>query len=190
MRREGDIRLNADLGGGSIWDIGGYPVSFFRMMLGTEPVEVHGWQNTSPEGVDLSFAGQLRFPGGAVAQFFSSFQSAPHTDVDILGTGGRIQLNLPYLNKVGVQSQVRIWRTGKAKPAGTFSDSASQFDEETVTYEDVNAYQCEVESMAACVLDGAEPAVPLAESRGNVAAVEALCKSAREGKPVQLTPRD
>jgi predicted dehydrogenase len=50
----------------------------------------------------------------------------------------------------------------------------------------VNAYQHEVDALAACILDGAEPVVPLADSRGNVAALEALSLSAREGRPVRL----
>jgi D-xylose 1-dehydrogenase (NADP+, D-xylono-1,5-lactone-forming) len=184
--RPGDVRLDFGLGGGSIWDIGGYPVSFMRTMLAADPLEVHGWQIENEQGVDLSFAGQMRFPGGTLAQFFSSFQTAPHTEVDFLGTAGRIHLDLPYLNKVGIAAHVRIWRTGKGKPSGTFSDGVSQFEEESLTFEDVNGYQNEVEAMAASILDGAPPVVSLSDSRANVATLEALCKSAREGRPVRL----
>jgi hypothetical protein len=42
--------------------------------------------------------------------------------------------------------------------------------------------------MAAAVLDGAAPVVPLADSRDNVATIEALCRSARENRPVPLPP--
>ena len=49
-----------------------------------------------------------------------------------------------------------------------------------------NAYRDEVESMAATVLDGAEPVISLADSRANVAAVTALYRSAREGRPVAV----
>src|SRR5262249_35121293 len=86
LARPGDIRLDPSLGGGSIWDLGSYPVSFMRTMLRAEPIEVHGWKIGPQEGVDLSFAGHLRFPGGAVTQFFSSFQTAAHSGVDILGS--------------------------------------------------------------------------------------------------------
>ena len=53
-------------------------------------------------------------------------------------------------------------------------------------FENVNGYQHEVEAVVACVLDGAEPVVSLADSRGNVATLEALCTSAREDRPVRL----
>jgi len=185
LERPGDIRLAPALGGGSIWDLGSYPVSFMRTMLSAEPVEVHGWQISGSGSVDLSFAGQLRFASGALAQFFSSFQAVPQASVELIGSIGAIHLDLPYVNKVGVTSQVRICRVRPNRPSGTFGD-ASSLEEETLTYENVNAYRDEVEAMVACILEGAEPVVSLADSRGNAAALEALCASARESRPVRL----
>jgi xylose dehydrogenase (NAD/NADP) len=188
LARPGDIRLDPALGGGSIWDLGSYPVSFMRTMLRADPVEVHGWKTTGKEhvGVDLSFGGQMRFASGTLAQFFSSFEAVPQANVDLVGSTGRIHLDLPFLNKVGVSSHVRIERTGEHRTTGTFSDGVSQFDEEMIVYENVNGYQHEIDALAACILDGAKPVVPLADSRGNVATLEALCMSAREGRPVRL----
>lgn len=186
LERPGDIRLDPALGGGSIWDLGSYPVSFTRAMLGAEPLEVQGWQVAGQGGVDLSFAGQLRFAGGALAQFFSSFQAVPQADVDLIGSAGAIHLDLPYLNKVGVDSRVRLSRLRPARATGTFGDASSQMEEEVLTYPLVNAYQDEVEAVVACLLDGAAPLVPLADSRGNIAALEALCVSAREDRVVRL----
>ncbi len=185
----GDIRLDPALGGGSIWDLGSYPVSFMRTMLRAEPIEVHGWRHDDQGGVDLSFAGHLRFASGTWAQFFSSFQTAPYAHVDLLGSSGRIALDLPYLNKVGVSSEIRIWRSGGNHASGTFGDSPSTVEEELVTYDNVNAYENEIEAMVASILDGAEPVVPLSDSRGNVATLAALCASAREGAAVHLECR-
>jgi xylose dehydrogenase (NAD/NADP) len=186
LARPGDIRLDPALGGGSIWDLGSYPVSFMRTMLRSEPIKVHGWSVVGKERVDLSFAGHLRFAGGAVTQFFSSFQTAPHSSVDILGSAGRVSLELPYLNKVGVSSEVRIWRSGASRAAGTFSDSPGNIEEEVLTFDNINAYENEVASMVASILDGAPPVVSLAESRGNVAALAALSASARTGAAIQI----
>jgi predicted dehydrogenase len=186
LARQGDIRFEAALGGGSIWDLGSYPVSFMRTMLGANPVEVHGWQTGGQGGADLSFSGQMRFACGALTQFFSSFQAVPQANVDLVGSNGSIHLDLPYVNKVGVTSRVRICRAGENRSVGTFGDASSELDEEILTYENVNGYQHEVEAMAACVLDGAEPVVSLADSRGNVATLEALCASARDGRPVRV----
>src|SRR5262249_31225333 len=154
-------------------------------MLRANPVEVHGWQ-TGEGGVDLSFIGQMRFASGAVGQFFSSFQAVPQADVDLIGSAGTVHLDLPYVNKVGVTSQVRVRRAGENRSSGTFGDASSPFEEETLIYENVNGYQHEVEAMVACILDGAKPIVSWADSRGNIATLEALCTSAREDRPVHL----
>src|SRR2546423_1783083 len=145
LARQGDIRFDPALGGGSIWDLGSYPVSFIRTMLRANPIEVHGWQMPIDGGVDLSFTGQMRFASGALTQFFSSFQAVPQTSVDLIGSAGTIHVDLPYLNKVGVTSQVRICRTGENRSVGTFGDASSPLEEETLTYENVNGYQYEVE---------------------------------------------
>jgi predicted dehydrogenase len=50
LARPGDIRLDPALGGGSIWDVGSYPVNFMRTMLRANPVEVHGWQISGEGG--------------------------------------------------------------------------------------------------------------------------------------------
>lgn len=185
LERPHDIRLDQALGGGSIWDLGSYPVNFMRTMLRADPVEVQGWQNAGAGDVDLSFSGHLRFASGAWGQFVSSFQAAPFARVNILGSSGRVELDLPFLNKVGITSTVRILRNVANRAAGTFSDSAA-VDEEIVTYESVNAYQNEVDAMVAAILDGTPPVVPLTDSRGNVATLEALCKSAVQGTLVRM----
>ncbi len=186
LSREADIRFDPALGGGSIWDLGSYPVNFIRTMLSAQAVEVQGWQATSASGVDVSFCGQLRFASGALAQLFSSFQAVPYAEADILGTNGRITLDLPYVTKVGATSHVHIERVGPEATAGVFGDSISQLEEETLTYEDIDAYRCEVDAMVASVLDGAGAVVPLWDSRNNVATLAALVESAQCGRPVRL----
>jgi xylose dehydrogenase (NAD/NADP) len=64
--------LDPALGGGSLWDVGCYPVSFAQALAGGDPLEVFGWQVLGDTGVDLTFAGQMRFGGGVLAQFDSS----------------------------------------------------------------------------------------------------------------------
>ena len=71
----GDCRLRPEWGGGSLWDVGCYPISFTRFLLGQEPVEVFGSQTKGPTGIDLTFAGQLVFANGVLAQIDSGFRS-------------------------------------------------------------------------------------------------------------------
>lgn len=182
----GDIRLEPSLGGGALWDLGSYPVSFMRAVMRENPVEVQGTQIGDEGGVDLTFAGQLRFASGAVGQLYCSFQALPHSEGDIVGSRGMVHLDLPWVNRMGVTANVSVVRTAGAQGDATFSDVAEGSEAETLVFENVNGYQDEVDAMEAGILDGAEPAVPLAHSRDTVATVVALHRSAREGRPVRL----
>ena len=181
----GDIRLDTNMGGGSLWDLGSYCVSFARTVLQAEPVEVSAYQVSGDTGVDMSFAAQMQFPTGTLVQFFSSFQSFAHIEADFLGTEGRIFADIPWANHIGASASVRVTRSGDAEDTSTFSDSVEGHTTDTKTYKDMNAYQCQIDSMVESVLDGAEPVISLADSWKNVATIVALHQSAQTGNPVE-----
>ena len=163
--------LDPDLGGGSLWDVGCYPISFAQALVGADPLEAFGWQILSDTGVDLTFAGQLRFANGVLAQFHSSFQAPERWGAQVIGSQGTMVLAEPWRHQPQEPAIISLRRNG---------------GEELVTLEDVDAYLCEVEAMADCLLEGAAPPYSLAESRGNVATISALLESARQGKPVRV----
>jgi len=170
LRNPDNVRLNPSLGGGCLWDVGCYPVSFSRAMLGSGPAEVTGWRIPGPSGVDVAFAAQMRFPGGALAQTTCSFRTVNHWDAEIVGTEGRIYLDQPWCHTPGLPGHVRIVRRDR---------------EETRTYRK-DAYLFEVKQMEACILNGVAPHLPLSDSRENVATLVALYESARRNAPVRL----
>lgn len=90
-----NVRLNPGLGGGSVWDIGCYPVSYTRFVIGSEPQEVFGWQVTGASGVDEVFTGQMRFPG-VLAQFDCGFRSSYRTHMEFVGSQGTIDVPAPF----------------------------------------------------------------------------------------------
>ena len=186
LERKGDIRLDPLLGGGALWDLGSYPVCFMRTMIGANPVEVHGWQVSGTSGVDLTFVGQMRFHTGTVGQFFSSFQAVRRTEADLIGSRGIIHLDQPWLSNTGELASVRIAREDDLRQRGTFGSTPGGPVTETLAFENVNAYQDEVDAMVASILDGADPVISLEDSRDNVATLAALYRSAREGLPMSL----
>ena len=186
LSRAGDIRFDPSLGGGSLWDLGSYCVSFMRIVLGQEPLEVHGWQRSGPAGADASFAGHLRFPSGVLGEFFSSFETSPHIEADLLGSAGRITLDVPWASRLDTVSRIRVWRAGDSAPQGTFSDSSENQRYEEYAFENVNAYREQIASMTATLLDGASPVITLDDSRANVAALVALARSAAAGASVRI----
>ena len=181
----GDIRLDANMGGGSLWDLGSYCVSFARTVLQAEPVEVNAYQVRGDTGVDMSFSAQMQFPAGTLVQFFCSFQSFAHIEADFLGTEGRIFADIPWANHIGASTNVKVTRSGEAEGTSTFSDGMEGHTTDTKAYENMNAYQCEINSMVKSVLDGAEPVISLTDSWRNVATIVALHESARTDKSVR-----
>lgn len=170
LTREGDVRLNPAMGGGSIWDIGCYPISYARMVVGTNPLEVFGWQVTGPTGIDETFAGQLRFANDVLAQFDSSFVVPFHTFMEIVGSEGT--LNIPRPFRPETDENIYLTRGDKT---------------ETIKVPGQELYTGEVENMADAILLGQEPRVSLEDSRANVAVISSLLESARTGKPIKLT---
>ena len=184
-----DIRREPEKGGGALWDIGSYPVSFARTMAGENPVAVAGWQLPSDRGVDMDFGGQLHFSAGILAQFTCSFQTLTHWEAKLIGSQGYIHLDLPWQNQVGAKARVEVVRAGVGATT-TFGDSREQLAKELLVYENCDAYFCEVEATAASILDDAPPTITPEDSRGNVATLVALYTAARENRIVALRERD
>src|SRR5512139_3822581 len=96
LDRPNDVRLRPEWGGGCLWDVGCYPISFTRFVLDGEPVEVTGAQALGPTGIDETFAGQMIFPGGALVQIDAGFRSPVRAELEIAGTEGTIRVRHPW----------------------------------------------------------------------------------------------
>lgn len=181
-----DVRLAPDQGGGSLWDLGSYCVSFARTVLQDEPVEVLASETTSDRGVDLSLSGQMRFAKDIHVHFFSSLQSFAHVEADLLGSEGRMQLDFPWVNQLGRSGTVKLIRHDGSPRKSAWDDGMLNQTTQLQTYPDVNAYQDELDSMVTSIVDGTEPVITLTDSRKNVAAIVALLESARTGRAVVI----
>ncbi|MDP3046333.1 MAG: Gfo/Idh/MocA family oxidoreductase, partial [Chloroflexota bacterium] len=167
---EGYIRLDASMGGGSIWDTGCYPISFGRYVAGAEPLEAFGWQVLGPTGVDETFVGNLRFPGDVFLQFDSGFHTPWRPRFELAGSEAILTvLQHPY--NPGFNCGIRLIRKDR---------------EEIIKPPEQLNYLGEVEDMADAILLGKEPRISLEFSRGNIAAINALLRSAREGCTVSV----
>jgi xylose dehydrogenase (NAD/NADP) len=91
----GNYRLDPGLGGGALLDVGCYGVSAARWFLG-EPDRVGAVEHREPGGVDLSVAAALRFPGGATATVWGSFESPEEQELVLVTTSGSRRLERPF----------------------------------------------------------------------------------------------
>jgi xylose dehydrogenase (NAD/NADP) len=165
LDRPDDVRWKPELGGGSLWDIGSYPVSFIRWIAG-EPQEVFGWQTLSDTGVDATFAGLLHYHNGVLGVFDCGFCQHFRVQAEIVGTAGSLIVERPY--SISSESRIRLQQG---------------LEETEIGLPEADAYQCEVEAMTAAILNGAPLPVPLESSRANIATLNTLYESARQGRP-------
>lgn len=169
VKQSGNIRLLAETGGGSIWDVGCYPISYARLLAGEEPVEVFAWQRKAKSGVDELFVGQLRFPNGIIAQFDSGLMSARRQYVELGGSDASLEIPVPF--KPENRAEIILRR---------------ESGREVIRIQSGVLYSGEIEDMADAVLLGKPSRVSLQFSEGNLRTIRALLKSAQSGKPVTL----
>ena len=176
LSRPNDVRLVPEWGGGSLWDVGCYPVSYARLLAG-EPLAVTAQAVRHETGIDMAVAGTLLFPDDVVGVFDCGFGAHFRTFVEIAGTEGVITLETPF--KPGAEAPVRLTRGDEVQ---------------TLIVAGEPLYLGEVQDLEAAALDGRPTRVTLADSRGNIATLVALHDAARTGRVVapfrhRMTPR-
>jgi xylose dehydrogenase (NAD/NADP) len=170
LDRPGNIRWSPETGGGSLWDIGCYPVSYAQMVMGSAPVELFASQVIGPSGVDLSFTGQMHYPNEGFAQIQSSFVLPYYSSIEIRGTKGTIIVPDPYNPKTN-ETRIIVIREN---------------DREELKFYYPHIYQGEIEDLAEVIRSQKPPRLPLSESRDIIATLTGLYRSAIDDRPLQF----
>ena len=165
-----NVRMKPEWGGGSMWDVGVYPMSYMQNLMGSVPERVFASQWVGESGVDEVFAGQMEYANGVIGQFSCGFRSPFQTYIEIVGTEGRLFVERPFV----VPQDGKIIFTN---PDGVT---------ELVSVPEKELYLGEVEDMHAAILDGQPQFLKLSETRDHIKTVLALYESARTGQPVTL----
>lgn len=166
LRSQDNIRLDPDLGGGALMDVGCYCVNVSRTVAGEEPSEVIAIADWTGWGVDDFLAGMMRFPGGAVAHFDCALTMERSESFEVAGTDGYLTVPAAFLPGKGDVDFTEV--RGREPPKGHLVRGADE-------------YQLMVEHFASCVLDGKAPRYPVSEAAANMRVIEALYRSARGG---------
>lgn len=172
IQNPGNVRLVPEWGGGCLWDVGVYPLSFAQFVMGSTPQQVWGRQWLGESGVDESFSGQMDYGNGRVAQISAGFRMPFHTWAEIIGTKGRLTLSRPF---VGLEKNDRQL---------LFHHPDDTIEEIPVPEKEL--YLGEVEDMHAAILDGQANYLSLAETRHHIQTVLALYESAQSGNVIYL----
>ncbi|HMK82105.1 MAG TPA: Gfo/Idh/MocA family oxidoreductase [Candidatus Bathyarchaeia archaeon] len=171
VTRPNNIRLQPELGGGSLMDVGCYCVNINRTIAAQEPVEVQAYAKWGATGVDEQMTCSLRFSNGILAQFDCALTLDRREFCQLVGTTGVLDVPLAFL-------------------PGTEDTTIRQQQGQNVVLHKIHGvdeYRLMVEYFANCVLKDQTPRYPPSEAAANMRVIEALYRSARDnGKPMPV----
>jgi len=161
---ETDVRVSAQLDGGSLMDVGCYCISGARLVAG-EPERVTAEQLLDANGVERRMAGVMRFPGDVMATFMCGFDTTTHETLEVIGQDGRILLPDPWHSTTGVL----------------------YLDDDEIRVPPTNPYLLELEDMGAAIRGDRPPLLGRADALGQARTIDALYRSAASGG-IPVTP--
>jgi predicted dehydrogenase len=162
-----NVRLRPDVEGGALMDVGCYCVSGARLLAG-EPERVYAEQTLGPTGVDVVFAGTLRFADEVVAQLDCGLVLPERDELEAIGEDGSLFLDDPWHARRPV---IELRREGAV---------------ERIELEPEDSYRLELENLSDAIRGRGEPLLGREDAVGNARAIEALYRSAETGSPVAL----
>jgi xylose dehydrogenase (NAD/NADP) len=162
-----NIRLRTDVEGGSLMDVGCYCVSGSRL-LGGEPESVYGQAYVGPSGTDWVFTGLMRFPDEVLATFDCGTCLVERDELEAIGTEGSLFLDDPWHCDEPV---IELRRDGEV---------------ERIELDPVDSYGLELENLSRAIRGQAEPLLGREDAVAQARAIDALFRSADEGRAISL----
>ena len=167
-----NIRNIPEAGGGALMDIGCYPINISRFLFGEEPVRVLSVAERDPEmKTDRLTSAILDFPSGQ-SIFTCSTQLVPYQRINVFGTKGRIEVEIPF-------------NAPPDKPTRIFIDDGRDIfggGITTETFPICDQYTIQGDAFSRAILDNTQVPVPLEDAIKNMAVIEAIFRSAATGR--------
>jgi xylose dehydrogenase (NAD/NADP) len=162
-----NVRFRKEWGGGSIYDVGCYPITAARLLLGKEPEAVTVQALFSPEhgDVDMMASGLLEFDGAVSLSFDCGMWAAFRNPLEVVGTDGLIEVPSAYV-------------TGAPGSANFFVTAKGERREVKVPH--VNQYALQADHLARAIIDGTPLAFGPDDAVANMRIIDACLKSAEE----------
>ncbi|WP_054942360.1 Gfo/Idh/MocA family protein [Paenibacillus ihuae] len=166
-----NIRFKSAWGGGSLYDVGCYPLSAARLLFGAEPEAVTVQAIFSPEhdNVDMMASGLVEFPGGVSLIFDCGMWAYNRQLLEVLGTEGRIEIPMPF--------------NARFEDAEFFVHTGGEVSRFAAT--GANPYVRQADNFAAAVF-GDKPLVADDDPVQSMKLIEACLESARRRERISL----
>jgi predicted dehydrogenase len=165
ITRAPNVRLNAELAGGGLMDVGCYCISQSRFLFDSEPLRVYSRADYDPEyKVDMLACGILEFPTGR-ATFDCGFELPFRCDYEVAGSKGRIVCPLSVLPGDGAELQIQV---GGAT--------------ETERFPGFNQYSLEFDHLSRSIMEGTPLDYDTADAIKQQKVIDAIYRSTRSGQ--------
>jgi xylose dehydrogenase (NAD/NADP) len=164
-----NVRFVKEWGGGSIYDVGVYPISAARLILDAEPEAVTCRAMFSPEhgDVDMMASGLIEFPNDVSLTFDCGMWADFRNTLEILGTKGRIEVPSAFIGSPNFIVHSKGTRREVEMP-------------------EVDSYALQADDVAEAVFGVKQQRMAPADAVLNMRVVDACLLSARERKRVQM----
>jgi predicted dehydrogenase len=176
-RDPANIRNRPETGGGALMDIGCYPLTVSRFILGAEPRRVVATLERDPDfGTDRTVSALVDFGPGLQLTFMASTQASSYQRFLVIGTEGRLEVMIPFNAPQGLATVVRLDRSGKTSDEGT----------ETIELAPSDQYGLQAEAMSKAIR-GVEPmAFGVEDAIQTMRLIEACFRSAAENRWIDV----
>ena len=165
------ITNKSEMGGGSLMDIGCYPISLSRFLFNSEPKSVLGLVETHPEfKVEVFASAILEFENG-YSSFFSSTLLEENQKVEIFGTKGKIEILVPFNPEEYVPAKILLTKENKKSE---------------IEFELCNQYTIQANIFSQVILENGKNLTPLDDSINNMIVIEKIIESSNLGKSVDI----
>ncbi|WP_020221995.1 Gfo/Idh/MocA family protein [Halarchaeum acidiphilum] len=164
-----DVRLDPGLAGGSLMDVGCYPVNALRTLVGDPDAVTATTFDSRDCGVDTRLAGTFEYAGGARATLRCWFDAPEHQRYRIETTDGWIEASPAFNVAADAPAELRYAVDGRTV---------------TESFEPVDQYAREAEHFADCVESGMTPRTSGEDALANMRVIDALYEAAATGERV------
>jgi len=163
------IKLKPELGGGSLYDVGCYPVNFAGLVADVAADAAPG--TVSPEsvaveciregGIDVNFSALLRYPSGLLAAVHCGFNAQKRVHAEITGTLGALEIPGTFFDG----TEPLVLTTGEER--------------REIAVQASDRYRSEVEDFSGAIREGRAPLFSTVETLRNAVVLDRLLEASR-----------
>ncbi len=161
-----NYRNNPAFGGGGLLDIGCYSISLSRLVFGAEPKRVFGTVEYDPEFKTDRLASAILDFGRGTSSFTCATKLAPYQRVNIFGTTGRVEIEIPF--NAPPDRPCKMWHQHDGKT-------------EEILLETCDQYGLQGDLFSRAIIDDTPVPTPIEDAVANMKVIEGVIASGKSG---------